>query len=67
MPLSFLLHPQEEVEDDFAEDLPRGEKPIPVVEVERTSVPGSSPSALAPTALTPPETAGPSSTAQEPP
>ena len=25
MPLSFLLHPQEEVEDDFTEDLPRRE------------------------------------------
>ena len=36
MPHSFLLHLQEEVEDDFAEDLPRGEQPVPVVEVERT-------------------------------
>ena len=25
MPLSLLLHQQEEVEDDYAEDLPRGE------------------------------------------
>ena len=25
MPLSFLLHQQEEVVDDYAEDLPRGE------------------------------------------
>ena len=33
MPLSFLLHPQEEVEDDFAKDLPRGEQPVLVVEV----------------------------------
>ena len=36
MPLSFLLHQQEEVEDDFGEDLPRGGQPVPVVEVERT-------------------------------
>ena len=28
MPHSFLLHLQEEVEDDFAEDLPRGEQPV---------------------------------------
>ena len=28
MLLSFLLHQQEEVEDDFAEDLPRGEQPV---------------------------------------
>ena len=25
--------------DDYAEDLPRGEQPVPEVEVERTSVP----------------------------
>ena len=66
MPLSFLLHPQEEVEDDFAEDLPRGEQPVPVVEVERTSVPDSSPSVPPPTALASPENAGPSSTSREP-
>ena len=62
MPLSFLLHLHEEVEDYFAEDLPRGEQPVPVVEVERTSVPDSSPSVPPPTAPAPPETAGPSST-----
>ena len=66
MPLSFLLHPQEEVEDDFSEDLPRGEQPVPMVEVERTLVPDSSPSVPPPTAPAPPETAGPSSTYQEP-
>ena len=66
MPLSFLLHPQEEVEDDFVEDLPRGEQPVLVVEVERTSVPDSSPSAPPSIAPTPPETASPSSTSQEP-
>ena len=62
MPLYFLLHQQKEVEDDFVEDLPRGEQPVPVVEVERTSVPDSSPSVPPPTALAPPEIAGPSST-----
>ena len=67
MPLSFLLHQQGEVEDDYAEDLPRGEQPAPVMEVERTSVPDSSPSVPPPIAPTPPETVGPSSTSQEPP
>ena len=38
MPRSFLFHQQEDVEDDYAEDLPRDEQPILVVEVERTSV-----------------------------
>ena len=64
MPLSFILHPPEEVEDDFAEDLPRGEQPVPMVEVERTSVPNSSLSVPPPTAPAPPKTAGPSSTSQ---
>ena len=63
MPLSFLLHPQEEVEDDFAEDLPRGEQPVSVVEVERNSVPDSSPSV--PPLPAPPKTAGLSSTSQQ--
>ena len=53
MPLSFLLHQQKEVEDDFAEDLPGGEQPVPVVEVERNSVPDSSPSVPPPTAPAP--------------
>ena len=43
MPLSFLFHQQEDVVDDYAENLHRGEQPIPVVEVERTSVMDSSP------------------------
>ena len=47
--------------DDYAEDLPRGEQPVPVVEVERTSVPNSSPPVPPHTAPTPPEIAGPSS------
>ena len=36
--------------DDYAEDLPRGEQPVPVVEVERTSVLDSSPLVPPPTA-----------------
>ena len=30
MPLSFLLHQREEVVDDYAEDLPKGEQPVSV-------------------------------------
>ena len=66
MPLYFLLHQQEEGVDDYAEDLPRGEQPVPLVEVERTSVPDSFPPVPPPTASAPPETAGPSSTSQQP-
>ena len=29
IPLSFILQQQEEVVDDYAEDLPRGEHPVP--------------------------------------
>ena len=65
MLLSFLLHRQEEVEDDFTEDPPRGEQPVPVVEVERTSVPDSSPSVPPPIAPASTETVGPSSTLQQ--
>ena len=36
MPLSFLFHQQEDVVDDYAEDLPGNEQLVPVVEVERT-------------------------------
>ena len=66
MPLSLLYHQQEDVVDDYAEDLPRNEQPVPVVEVERTSVPESSPSVPPHTTPTPPETGGPSSTSQLP-
>ena len=66
MPLSFLLHQQEEVVDDYAEDLPRGEQHVQVVEVERTSVLDSSPPVPPPTAPAPPETVGPSPTSQQP-
>ena len=54
MPLSFLLHQQEDVVDDYAEDLPRGEQPVSVLD--------SSPPVLLPAAPAPPETAGSSST-----
>ena len=54
MPLSFLLHQQEEVEDDNAEDLPRGEQHV--------SFPDSSVPVPPESAPAPPETAGPSST-----
>ena len=59
MPLSFLLHEQEDVVDDYAKDLPRDEQPVLVVEVERTSVPH-------PTAPAPPETVSPSSMSHQP-
>ena len=67
MPLSILLQQQEEAADDIAEDLPRGEQPVPEVEVERTSVPYLSPPVPPPTAPAPPETVGPSSTSQQSP
>ena len=67
MPLFFLLQQEEEAANDIAEDLPRGEQPVPEVEVERTSVPDLSPPVPPPTAPAPPETAGLSSTSQEPP
>ena len=66
MPLSFLLHQQEDVLDDYAEDLPRGEQPVLMVEVERTSVLDSSPPVLPPTGPAPFETEGSSSTSQQP-
>ena len=64
MPRSFLFHQQEDVEDDYTEDLPRDEQPVPVVEVKGTSVPDSSPPVSPPTAPAPPKTVGPSSTSQ---
>ena len=56
MPFSLFLHQQEEVVDDYAEDLPRGEQPV--------SVPDASPPVPPPTAAAPPEIAGPFSTSQ---
>ena len=67
IPLSILLQQQEEAADDIAEDLPRGEQPVPEVEVERTSVPDSSPLVLPLVAPAPPETAGSCSTSQQSP
>ena len=64
MPRSFLLHQQEDVVDDYAEDLPKDEQPVLVVEVEETSVLDSSPPVPPPTAPASPEIAGPSSTSQ---
>ena len=58
MPLSFFLHQQEEVMDDYVEDLPRGEQPV--------SVPNASPLVPPPTDPAPPETASPSSSSQQP-
>ena len=57
MPLSFLLHQQEGVVDDYAEDLPRGEQPVSVLD--------SSPQVSPLAAPAPPETEVPSSTSQQ--
>ena len=69
MSISIILQQQEEAADDVAEDPPRGEHPIPEmeVEVERSPVSYSSPPAPPPTAPTPTDTAGPSYTAKQSP
>ena len=67
MTLSIILQQQQEAIDDVAEDPPRGEHPVPEVEVERTLVPDSSPPVPPPTAPAPTDTAGPSYTAQQSP
>ena len=67
MPLSIILQQQEEAADDFVEDLPRDEQPVPEVEAERTSVPDLSPLIPPAIASAPPETVGPSSTSQQSP
>ena len=70
MPISFLLQQQdqEEVPDQVAEDPPRGDDPVPEVEleVERSPVPDlSPPSPLPPPSATAPaDTPDPSYTAQ---
>ena len=64
MQRSFLFRQQEDVVDDYAEDMPRDELPVPVV--EGTSIPDPSPSVPPPTAPAPPETACPSSTSHQP-
>ena len=71
MPISFVLQQQdqEEVPDEVAEDPPRGEDPVPEVEVEveRSPVPDLSPPSPPPplSALAPADIAGPSYTAQQ--
>ena len=72
MPISFILQQQEEdVADEVTEDPPRGDDPIPEVEVEveRIPVPDLSPPSppLPPTAPAPTDTAGHSYTAQQSP
>ena len=71
MSISFVLQQQdqEEVPDDVAEDPPRGEDPVPEmeVEVERSPVLDSSPHSPPPITPTPTDTAGPSYTAQQSP
>ena len=73
MPISFLLpqQDQEEVPDEGAEDPPRGDDPVPEVEleVERSPVPDLSPPSPPPppSALAPDDTPGPSYTAQHSP
>ena len=73
MPISFLLQQQdqEEVPDEVAEDPPRGDDPVPEVEleVERSPVPDLSPPSPPPppSATTPADTPGPSYTTQHSP
>ena len=71
MSISFILQQQDQddVADEVAEDPPRGEDPIPKVEVEveRSPVPDLSPPSPPPPpfAPAPADTAGPSYTAQQ--
>ena len=69
MSISIILQQQQEAADDVAEDPPRGEHPVPEmeVEVERSPVLDSSSPAPPPTALAPTDTAGPSYAAQQSP
>ena len=73
MPICFVLQQQdqEEVPDEVVEDPPRGEDPIPEVEVEveRSPVPDLSPLSPPPPPSAPAraDTAGPSYTAQQSP
>ena len=67
MSISIILQQQEEATDDVVEDPPRGEPPIPdmEVEVERTPVPDASPPSAPPTAPAPTDTIDPSYTVQQ--
>ena len=69
MLISIILQQQQEAADDVVEDPPRGEHPVPEVEVEveRTLVPDSSPPSPPPTALSPTNTTDPSYAAQQSP
>ena len=69
MLISIILQQQEKAADDVVEDPPRGEDPVPEMEVEmeRSRVPDSSPPSQPPTAPAPTDTAGPSYTAQQSP
>ena len=71
MPISIVLqqHDPEEVADELAEDPPRGEDPVPdvEVEVERSPVLDLSPPSPPPSASAPTDTAGPSYTTQQSP
>ena len=69
MMISIILQQQEEGADDAAEDPPRGEDPVPEmeVEVERSPVLDSSPLSPPPTASAPTDTASPSHTPQQSP
>ena len=68
MSISIILQQQkqEEAADDVAEDPPRGEDPVPEMEVkvEMSPVPSTSPPSPPPTAPAPADTAGPSYSAQ---
>ena len=67
MPLFIILQQQEEAADVVTEDLLRDEHPVPEVEVERISVPDSSPPVPPPSAPDPTDTTGPSYTSQHSP
>ena len=71
MPISIILQQQdrEEVVEEVAEDPPRGEDPVPKVEVEveRSPVQDLSPPSPPPSAPAPADIAGPSYTAQQSP
>ena len=69
MSISFILQQQEEAVGHVVEDPPRGEDPVPEmeVEVERGPVPDSSPPSPPPTAPAPADIAGPSHTSQQSP
>ena len=64
MLISIILQQQEEAANDAVEDPPRGEDPVPLmeVEVEVSPVPNSAPPSPPPSTPAPADTAGPSHT-----